>query len=101
MQYENCDEETYIKIIQYYEISEKLLEEVINTDKISEHQKNEILIPIVSTVKETADFLIDSYVVFLKNKKNRNLKTTIMETLDKLLVEISVCKNKIYELYNS
>ncbi len=89
----------YNKIIQYYDISEQLIEEIRTADKIDPIKKEDVLMPIAITIKQTADALIDSYIIYIKNKNDKSLKQNIIKMLDKLLDEISVCKNKIYSLY--
>ena len=92
------DEDIYKKILTYYDLSDKIMAEIANNNFISVQTKEEILIPISSKIKNTTDFLVETYVMFLKMNKNTKFKNIIISTLDKLLFEISICKNKLYSL---
>ena len=94
----SSDDDIYKKILFYYDLSDNFME-LINSDiSISESTRGEVLIPLASKIKRTADFLMETYVMFLKTNKNSKFKSIILDTLDKLLFEISVCKNKLYSL---
>ena len=93
------EEEVYQKIIKYYEISDKMKEEILNLKDIDDETKNNVLMPIPKTIKSTADNLLDLYIQFLKNIKNIDLKRKIIEILNNLLEQIYKYKNIIYNLY--
>lgn len=89
------DEDIYKKILTYYDLSEKIIKEVNDNNFISIETKEDVLIPISNKIKNTTDFLIETYIMFLKNGKNNKFKNIIISSLDKLLFEISICKNKL------
>ena len=89
------DEDIYKKILSYYDLSEKIMKEVSDNTFISAKTKEDILIPIADKIKNTTDFLVETYVMFLKTGKNNKFRSLIISSLDKLLFEISVCKNKL------
>lgn len=98
----SLEEEVYQKIIKYYEISDKMKEEILNLKDIDDETKNNVLMPIPETIKSTADNLLDLYIQFLKNIKNIknvDLKREIIEILNNLLEQIYKYKNIIYNLY--
>ena len=92
------DEDIYKKILTYYDLSDKIMTEIINNNSISIQVKEDVLIPVATNIKNTTDFLVETYIMFLKMNKNKNFKNVIISTLDKLLFEISVCKNKLYSM---
>ena len=92
------DEDIYKKILMYYDLSDKIMTEIINNNSISIQLKEEVLIPVATSIKNTTDFLVETYVMFLKMNKNKSFKDVMISTLDKLLFEISICKNKLYSL---
>lgn len=89
------DEDIYKKILVYYDLSEKIIKEVNDNTFISIKTKEDILVPIANKIKNTTDFLIETYIMFLKTGKNSKFKNVIISSLDKLLFEISICKNKL------
>ena len=89
------DEDIYRKILIYYDLSEKIIKEVNDNTFISIQTKENILIPIANKIKSTTDFLIETYVMFLKTGRNSKFRNIIISSLDKLLFEISICKNKL------
>ena len=89
------DEDIYKKILVYYDLSEKIIKEVNDNIFISIKTKEDILVPIANKIKNTTDFLIETYIMFLKTGKNSKFKNVIISSLDKLLFEISICKNKL------
>lgn len=89
------DEDIYKKILIYYDLSEKIIKEVNSNTFINIKTKEEVLMPIANKIKNTTDFLIETYIMFLKTGKNIKFKDVIISSLDKLLFEISVCKNKL------
>lgn len=93
------DEEIYYRINLYYDIADRLKEEILNLDGISEEEKFDVLMPMVNKIKATADSLMEKYVNFLKNK-DVSASNEIVTMLDDFLEYLSVCKGKIYELYN-
>ena len=97
----SLEEEVYQKIIKYYEISDKMKEEILNLKDIDDETKNNVLMPIPKTIKSTADNLLDLYIQFLKNIKNIDLKRKIIEILNNLLEQIYKYKNIIYDLYKN
>lgn len=90
------DEDIYSKILAYYDLSDKIMTEIMHNNSISNQIKEDVLIPMVVSIKNTTDFLIETYIMFLKMNKNKKFKNIIVNTLDKLLLEISICKNKLY-----
>lgn len=97
----SLEEDVYEKIVKYYEISDKIKDEILKLDDIDEDIKNNILMPIPNTIKNTADKLLDLYIKFLKNIRNTALKNEIIATLDNLLEQIYKYKNIIYDLYRN
>ena len=68
------DEDIYKKILVYYDLSEKIIKEVNDNTFISIKTKEDILIPIANKIKNTTDFLIETYIMFLKTGKNSKFK---------------------------
>lgn len=93
------EKEIYEKITLYYDISEKIKEEILKLDDIDENVKFDVLMPVVDNIKTTADTLMEKYVVFLKDKSNNTLKNEIVFILNKFLDYIYVYKNKLYDIY--
>lgn len=93
------EENIYSKITLYYDISEKIKEEILKLDDIDDSTKFTILMPIVDQIKNTADTLMEKYVVFLKDRDNDEIKNNIVDILDKFLEYIYVYKNKLYDIY--
>ncbi|MBO4956686.1 MAG: hypothetical protein J6C50_02525 [Rickettsiales bacterium] len=96
----NYEENIYNRITTYYDISEKIKVEILKLEDISDSEKFDILMPIVSKIKETADLLMEKYVVLLKNKNN-SIRKEIVTILDQFLEYITIYKNKLYEIYNN
>ena len=93
------DEDIYKKISLYYDIADRLKIEILQLDDVSEEDRFEVLMPAVNKIKDTADILMEKYILFLKNKDN-SIGDEIVDILDKLLEYLSFYKNKLYELYN-
>ncbi len=89
----------YEKIILYYDISEKIKNEILKLDDIDESIKFDVLMPVVDRIKITADTLMEKYVVFLKDQSNNILKNEIIAILDKFLDYMYIYKNKLYDVY--
>ncbi len=97
----SLEEDTYKKITKYYEISDKIKNEILKLDDIDIETKNNILMPIPITIRDTADKLLDLYIRFLKNINDTALKNEIIRTLNNLLEQIYKYKNIIYDLYKN
>lgn len=93
------EENIYNKITLYYDISEKIKEEILKLDDIDDSTKFDVLMPVVDKIKEIADILMKKYVIFLKDKGNTSLKNEIVNILDEFLEYIYVYKNKLYSIY--
>ncbi len=89
----------YEKIILYYDISEKIKQEILKLDDIDKSIKFDVLMPVVDEIKKTADTLMEKYIVFLKDQSNNILKNEIIAILDKFLDYMYVYKNKLYDVY--
>ena len=72
----NYKEDIYNKIIAYYDLSEKIKVEILKLEDVDSGVKFDVLMPIVNKIKETADVLMEKYVILLN-------------------------KNKLYEIYNN
>lgn len=91
----------YRDINKYYDISENILEEINNKDdNILFFKKEEILNNISNDLKFKADNITETYILLLKNKKNIKIKKSILDQLDKLMIDIENYKNAVYNLYN-
>ena len=97
----SLEEDVYEKIVRYYEISDKIKDEILKLDDVDDETKNNVLMPIPPTIKDTADKLLDLYIKFLKDIKDSALKNEITTTLDNLLEQIYKYKNIIYDLYRN
>ena len=97
----SLEEDTYKKITKYYEISDKIKNEILKLDDIDIETKNNILMPIPITIRDTADKLLDLYIRFLKNINDTALKNEIIRNLNNLLEQIYKYKNIIYDLYKN
>lgn len=97
----SLEEDTYKKITKYYEISDKIKNEILKLDDIDIETKNNILMPIPITIRDTADKLLDLYIRFLKNINDTALKNEIIRTLNNLLEQIYKYKIIIYDLYKN
>ena len=94
------DEDIYKKISLYYDIAERLKNEILQLNDISEEERFEVLMPVVNKIKNMADVLMEKYILFLKNRDN-SIGDEIVDILDKFLDYLSIYKNKLYELYNN
>ncbi len=95
------EEDTYKKITKYYEISDKIKNEILKLDDIDIETKNNILMLIPITIRDTTDKLLDLYIMFLKNINDTTLKNEIIRNLNNLLEQIYKYKNIIYDLYKN
>ena len=95
------EEDTYTKITKYYEISDKIKNEILKLDDIDIETKNNILMLIPITIRDTTDKLLDLYIMFLKNINDTTLKNEIIRNLNNLLEQIYKYKNIIYDLYKN
>lgn len=93
------EKDIYNKINQYYDISEKIKEEIFKLNDIDDDIKFNILMPVVDEITKTADTLMEKYIDLLKNKNNLSLKNELISILDKFLEYIHIYKNKLYEIY--
>ncbi|MBR2141406.1 MAG: hypothetical protein IJ853_03545 [Rickettsiales bacterium] len=96
----NYKEDIYNKIIAYYDLSEKIKVEILKLEDVDSGVKFDVLMPIVNKIKETADVLMEKYVILLKNDDS-SIKKEIVRILDDFLEYIYVYKNKLYEIYNN
>lgn len=93
------EEEIYRKIILYYDIADKIKEEIIKLDDIDDSIRFNTLMPITEKIRNTADILLEKYVELLKNTENNYIKDDIVKILDNLLEQIYIYKNKVYDIY--
>lgn len=85
------------KISLYYDIAEKLKYDILQLTDITEEDRFDVLMPIVTKIKKLADLLTEKYINFLNKKISEN---EVVGLLDEFLEYISIYKTKIYELYN-
>lgn len=95
----NRDVDIYDKLNGYYDIADGLAAEVNESDEISIKQKQEVLYPIIDEIRRLADVMIESYVEYLKNKKNLEKIDKVQANIENILEKIDYFKNKIYEVY--
>ena len=93
------DLNVYDKLNGYYDIVDGLTNEVNESDEISIKQKQEILYPAIDEIKELANAMIESYITYIKDKKNLENLEKVQENIDNILEKIDYFKNKIYEIY--
>lgn len=96
MEYE---EEIYRKINLYYDIADKIKEEIIKLNDIDDTIRFDILMPITDKIRNSADLLLEKYVELLRNTQNKYIKDDIIKILDNLLEQIYIYKNKVYDIY--
>ncbi len=95
------DLETYNKITEYYDIAEDLSTRVSESQEITIKQKREILFPIIDEIKDLANNLIESYIIYFKDKDNMDKMLKVKENINIVLEKIDYFKNKIYEVYKT
>ncbi|MDD2840187.1 MAG: hypothetical protein PHY80_03615 [Rickettsiales bacterium] len=95
----NRDLEIYDKLNGYYDIVDGLTTEVNESEEINIKQKQEVLYPIIDEIKVLADVMVESYVIYLKDKKNLEQLENVQDNINNILEKIDYFKNKIYEVY--
>jgi hypothetical protein len=95
----NKDLELYDALNGYYDIADTLDNEVNNDSEISIKQKGGVLYPIIDEIRDLADKMIESYIIYLKDKKDLEKLYTVQNNIDIVLEKIDFFKNKIYEVY--
>jgi hypothetical protein len=55
--------------------------------------------PFTDKLNSTADILLEKYIKYVKNTNNSELRDEILFTLNNLLEDVAVYKNKLYSIY--
>ena len=76
-----------------------LNEEMTRNEEISIEEKEKIFFPMIDEMKEIAEEMIANYILFLKDKNNRELLNQVQSSIDIILKKIDIFKNKVYEVY--
>ena len=95
------DLETYNSLNSYCEMADNLIETVSTNNEVSFKQKQEILYPIIDKMKESANKMIEDYIIYLKDKNNMQKLFKVKEDIDIVLNIIDYFKNKVYEVYET
>ena len=89
----------YNKIIFYYDIIEKIKQEILKLNELGDSVKFEVLMPAADNIKAMVDTLMEKYVLFTKDETNEALKREILDILNKILEMVYNYKNIVYNLY--
>jgi hypothetical protein len=89
----------YNRILLYYEISDKIREEILKLDDVDKKTKFDVLMPFTDSLRNTADILLEKYTKYIKNIDNNSLRDEILFILNDLLEYVAVYKNKLYSIY--
>ena len=89
----------YNKIIFYYDIIEKIKQEILKLNELGDSVKFEVLMPAADNIKTMVDTLMEKYVLFTKDETNEALKREILDILNKILEMVYNYKNIVYNLY--
>ncbi|GHU29216.1 hypothetical protein FACS1894152_7480 [Bacilli bacterium] len=95
------EEYIYNKILLYYDISDRIKEEILQLDDIDKQTKFDVLLPFTDTMKKITDNLLEKYIKYLKNINNSRLKDEIFTILDDFLERVAVYKNRLYDIYKN
>jgi hypothetical protein len=93
------DIEIYKQLLEYENIADSMRLEVDNNFEISLKEKRNILYPLIDEIKEIAIKIVDNYIIYLKNKNNKNILAILTDDISLILKKIDYFKNKIYDLY--
>lgn len=89
----------YNKLNEYSDMANDLNEEMTRNKEISIEEKEKIFFPMIDEMKEIAEKMISDYILFLKDKNNRELLNQVQSSIDIILKKIDIFKNKVYEVY--
>ena len=89
----------YNKLNEYSDMANDLNEEMTRNEEISIEEKEKIFFPMIDEMKEIAEKMISDYILFLKDKNNRELLNQVQSSIDIILKKIDIFKNKVYEIY--
>lgn len=89
----------YNKLNEYSDMANDLNEEMTRNEEISIEEKEKIFFPMIDEMKEIAEEMIANYILFLKDKNNRELLNQVQSSIDIILKKIDIFKNKVYEVY--
>lgn len=89
----------YNKLNEYSDMANDLNEEMTRNEEISIEEKEKIFFPMIDEMKEIAEKMISDYILFLKDKNNRELLNQVQSSIDIILKKIDIFKNKVYEVY--
>lgn len=89
----------YNKLNEYSDMANDLNEEMTRSEEISIEEKEKIFFPMIDEMKEIAEEMIANYILFLKDKNNRELLNQVQSSIDIILKKIDIFKNKVYEVY--
>ena len=89
----------YNKLNEYSDMANDLNEEMTRNEEISIEEKEKIFFPMIDEMKEIAEEMIANYILFLKDKNNRELLNQVQSSIDIILKKIDIFKNEVYEVY--
>lgn len=98
MEYE---QQIYNKIVSYYDMADRIQEEISKLDAMDNDTKFSLLMPLPEKIRSTADTLLEKYVKLLKNTDNKPLRDEITGILDGLLDLLYIYKNRVYDFYKN
>jgi predicted house-cleaning noncanonical NTP pyrophosphatase (MazG superfamily) len=91
----------YEEINNYCDFTDTLNKKLEESDIVHAQDKSKILFPLIDELRDMGNKLVEQYVAYLKDKKNRELADVLKNTLQEILIKIDYCKNKVYELYKN
>ena len=89
----------YNKLNEYSDMANDLNEEMTRNEEISIEEKEKIFFPMIDEMKEIAEKMISDYILFLKDKNNRELLNQVQSSIDIILKKINIFKKKDYKIY--
>ena len=90
----NENEETYAKIVSFYDFAEELIDTVEDDSTEDPVTQLEFVEPIVSTIEESTDILAEEYRNFIRTSKSPGLliRRKIAKSLKKIYSALNICK---------
>ncbi|MDR2527322.1 MAG: hypothetical protein LBC92_05615 [Rickettsiales bacterium] len=93
------DLELYQQISKYSDISDDMKIEVEYDKDLTAEEKQNILFPLIGEVKDIADRIIEEYVLYCKNKSDKEVTKKLIDDLEFIIERIDYFNETIEQLY--
>jgi len=94
-------EKIYNEIVQYYNFADKLINIAEDSKNHLTPEQMEIVESIVENLEKHTDQLTQNFIEFIKNGNSEEVKQTIGQALNNIIVKIEQCRGQIYALCNN